>query len=335
MFHTDSISRTEQIISMNSLIRIQNAVFYAKSGEPDEIHSDKTPYPTQSSSVKSKVRYVGGMCVGKILFPQTQYLTRHCYDQPSQWEEKKKSVTVLHNHIYPSLSIAKTISTMPDTFHEIDHRQTIYGHLTIIDDALLQMFLKYDEIIHAYLTRDKITEWKVSFFWNVLHKSLDELYADQHLTIPSDMSPAIFKLLAIRYLKVSMKELKFKLMTKEKIKKSAAHRKAILMTESHVEDGPASKKSKTVEEIPVSTQPTPSTSEVQDSDETDCLCSVCDISYSSTYRLQWIECEKCKKWLHRKCDKSLRSHKLWKKLRANEKVYMCPQCKWIKQYCSG
>ena len=125
----------------------------------------------------------------------------------------------MHNHIYPSLSIAKTISTMPDTFHEIDHRQTIYGHLTIIDDALLQMFLKYDEIIHAYLTRDKIIEWKVSFFSNVLHKSLDELYADQHLTIPSDMSPAIFKLLAIRYLKVSMGELKFKLMTKEKIKK--------------------------------------------------------------------------------------------------------------------
>ena len=219
MFHTDSISGTEQIISMNSLIRIQNAVFDAKSGEPDEIDSDKTPYPTQSSSVKSKVRYVGGMCVGKILFPQTQYLTRHCYDQPSQWEEKKKSVTVLHNHIYPSLSIAKTIYTMPDTFHEIDHRQTIYGHLTIIGDALLHMFLKYDEIIHAYLTRDKITEWKVSFFSNVLHKSLDELYANQHLIIPSDMSPAIFKLLAIRYLKVSMKELKFKLMTKEKIKK--------------------------------------------------------------------------------------------------------------------
>ena len=105
---------------------------------------------------------------------------------------------------------------MPDTFHEIDHRQTIYGHLTIIDDALLEMFLKYDEIINAYLTRDKITEWKVSFFSNVLHKSLDELYADQHLTIPSDMSLAIFKLLAIRYLKVSRKELKFKLMTKGK-----------------------------------------------------------------------------------------------------------------------
>ena len=61
------------------------------------------------------------------------------------------------------------------------------------------MFLKYDEIIHAYLTRDKTTKSKVSLFSNVLHKSLDELYADQHLTIPNDMSPAIFKLLAIRY----------------------------------------------------------------------------------------------------------------------------------------
>ena len=63
MFHTDSISRQSKSFPW---IRLQNAVFSAKSGEPDEIDSDKTSYPTQSSSVQSKVRW--NVC-GKNTFP--------------------------------------------------------------------------------------------------------------------------------------------------------------------------------------------------------------------------------------------------------------------------
>ena len=45
--------------------RYTGCYFSGKSGEPDETHSDKTPYPTQCISVKSKIRCVKGMCVGK------------------------------------------------------------------------------------------------------------------------------------------------------------------------------------------------------------------------------------------------------------------------------
>ena len=73
----------------------------------------------------------------------------------------------------------------------------------------------------------KITSnvWKLSFFCKVLDKTVIELFACEHLSIPSDISPSTFGLLAIKYLKVSMKELKFKLQSKEKLRKSAAHRK--------------------------------------------------------------------------------------------------------------
>ena len=77
------------------------------------------------------------------------------------------------------------------------------------------MFVKYDEILYPYLCTSNLCEWKLNFFCNVLDKTVTELFACQQLSIPSDISPSTFKLLAIKYLKVSMKELKFKLQSQE------------------------------------------------------------------------------------------------------------------------
>ena len=329
LFLTESISKVHQIICVNALVRIENVIFSTKSKECEETEVVKSNYPTQTTSVKSKIRYVGGMCVGKILFPETQYLSRHCYEHSSAWEEKKKCVTALHNHIFPSLCIAKSESSFQDSLQEIQHRQTIYGHLTIIDDALFTMFLKYDEILYPYMSKEKMSQWKGSFFSTVIEKSLDQLFQDANVHIPSDLSRPIFRLLAVKYLKVSMKEWKYRIITEEDIKKRASHRKAILMDSTGLdEEMHASKKAKTTSSASVTNDThEESTSTEQTSDDADCLCVLCNVSWLTTSRLQWIECAKCRKWLHRKCDKALRSHKLWKRLTTTDETHTCPQCR--------
>ena len=295
-------------------------LFLSKSSNDDAANNNRA-YPNPTEGGVSKIRYVGGMCVGKILFPTTQYLTRHLYEENSTWQAKKQCVMSLHKHIFPSLNIAKQHSIYPESLSEIDHRQNVYGHLTVIDDDLYNMFIKYDEILHKYLNRSKMTTWKKSYFSNVLQKSIDELYLWDDVSIPSDVTREIFKLLAVKYLKVSMKAFKFQLQSDLNIKRTAAFRKAILMgTSLENTDAPAAKKPRHSKE----STGVPSNSEEQA--EVEYLCSGCNVSYSSTPKLQWIQCNTCKKWRHRKCDKGLRSHKLWKKLTTSDDPYTCPNC---------
>ena len=195
------------------------------------------------------------------------------------------------------------------------------------------MFLKYDEILYPYMSKEKMSQWKGSFFSTVIEKSLDQLFQDANVHIPSDLSRPIFRLLAVKYLKVSMKEWKYRIITQEDIKKRASHRKAILMDSTGLdEEMHASKKAKTTSSASITNDThEESTSTEQTSDDADCLCVLCNVSWLTTSRLQWIECAKCRKWLHRKCDKALRSLKLWKRLTTTDETHTCPQCRdWTR-----
>ena len=194
------------------------------------------------------------------------------------------------------------------------------------------MFVKYDEILYPYLCTSNLCEWKLSFFCNVLDKTVTELFACQQVSIPCDISPSTFKLLAIKYLKVSMKELKFKLQSQENLRKSAAHRKEILMDKSLVDPcAPPAKQTRVCATQLLNETASTSTANVEEDEDGEWLCSGCNVSWASTSKLQWIECTSCRKWTHRKCDKSLRSHKLWRRLKTTDDPYTCPLCQWIAQ----
>ena len=323
LFRISQVQQVHQIVCVNGLIRIQHAVFQSLS-EREETHPKPTPpYPTPNPSSKSKIRYVGGMCVGKLMFPTTQYLIRHCYNNSELWQQKRDLVKVLQNHVYPSLLIASKESAYPESLSEISHKKRTYGNLTVVDDSLFLMFMKYDEILYPLLCVSNLTDYKLDFFKRVLDVSVKELYACGDLTIPDDVSVHVFTLLAVRYVKVTMKEMKVKLLAEEKVKKCVAHRKHILMDKSLVEP-PTKKPCKSS-----TTDPAPqqcSSNDVEREGKDQCMCSGCGVSLASNKKLQRIQCNVCQRWRHRKCDCSLRSHKLWKKLQQPNEPYVCPLC---------
>ena len=77
LFHIACVEQVHQIVCMNAMVRIQNCVFECASKHKQPF-PPCPPYRPQTVGGKSKIRYVGGMCVGKIPFPYTQYLTKHC-----------------------------------------------------------------------------------------------------------------------------------------------------------------------------------------------------------------------------------------------------------------
>ena len=100
----------------------------------------------------SKVRYVGGMCVGRILASYTSYLCEHCHEDTELVKTRKAVVRALQARLYNTITIAKQESQCPDTLNEICHRQYKYGHLTVVDDGLFEMFVPMGSIVHTLLS---------------------------------------------------------------------------------------------------------------------------------------------------------------------------------------
>ena len=169
-----------------------------------------------------------------------------------------------------------------------------------IVDLWAWVYLNINEKLYPSLCISNLTDYELDFFKRVLDVFVKELYACGDLTITDDISVYGFMLLAVRYVKVTMKEMKMKLLAEEKIKqKCVAHRKHILMDKSLVEP-PTKKPCKSS-----TTDPPPqqcSTNNVERESKEKCMCSGCGVSLASHKKLQLIQCNVCQRWSHHKCD---------------------------------
>ena len=119
-------------------------------------------------------------------------------------EEKKVRVISLKKHVFDSLLIAELDSQMPDILSEIVHRQTQYGHLTIVENYL------------GYLKNFTNANYKCNFFSSVLSSVMDSMFVDFDISWPSDLTPAVLHALFCKYLRVCMKELWLRIMEQQK-----------------------------------------------------------------------------------------------------------------------
>jgi hypothetical protein len=76
--------------------------------------------------------------------------------------------------------------------------------------------------------------------------------------------------------------------------------------------------------IHIDSEPGPSHSEPEQHSENDShvICKVCDTHDKET---QWIQCDSCNAWLHRKCA-GLKHHMKWKKHQRKGSHFFCKEC---------
>ena len=99
---------------------------------------------------------------GHVIHHTTQYLCQNVCIKPHV-TNRSCTVQVLKKHVSNSIVIAKLESKLPETLSEIIYRQTKYGHLTIVDDQLFMMFLKFDHQIYPHLTSQDVSVHKDNF----------------------------------------------------------------------------------------------------------------------------------------------------------------------------
>ena len=183
-FHIACVEQVHQFFCMNVMVRIQNCVFECTSKDKQPT-PPCPPYRPQTVGGKSKIRYVGGMCRRNTFYYTPSTLRSTATRNVNHGKEKGATVKLIHDHIYLWLFIAAKDTSDPDSLSKITRRKTRFGHLTVIDDELFSMIVKY-EVLYSYLCTSNICEWKLSLFCEVFDKTVTELFACQQLSIPSD-----------------------------------------------------------------------------------------------------------------------------------------------------
>ena len=67
----------------------------------------------QKSQNKCKLRYLGGMCVAKVVYRENNYIMRNIYKEKADIQSKQQMVRYLKKHTYNSLDIAQSLIFLP------------------------------------------------------------------------------------------------------------------------------------------------------------------------------------------------------------------------------
>ena len=294
--------------------------------------STKTTAPTTQCSLTggelAKIRYVGGMCVGQVLHRNTDYVCRNIHKDMAKVNERKDLINQLTNHTYNTLTIAQSESNQPSSLTEIAHRQTPYGHLTIVDDELFNIFKDFHIILQPKLDA-KMFQSSHSFR-TILDDCITTLLGLENIS-PTLMSLSILYPILTKYMRTCVKEMGLRVVH-EHVQWKLAHRKQVIVEEA---EGKGQKRP-LHEESTSSSQPPqnhPTLSPSSSVAHNDNICSICKKEWVEKSRLLWVECTVCSSWLHRKCDPYLKPMKVWREVQKPRASYPCPTCrtpKWWK-----
>ena len=322
--HLKDLSNSQELrqshlyLGIQILLAVQNKFFETMPDHQPNVHSSFIAQDTGDA----KLRYVGGMCVGKVIYRDTQFICCNVLKMDEYVNKKKKTVMALRKHLYNSITIAQNETTYPDSLSEIIHRQTQYGHLTIIDDPLFIFFKELQQFITPLLTPQNLHQHKQDLFCEIMKNALESI--DKTITPPAglnidDLSPVITK-----YIRTCLKEMGLRLQESCQVKKKMAHRKQVLLEE--VVGSPA-KKSKVNASDSSHSHADNTADTSSDTVDPSNICAICKKEWKMNQRLLWIECTECLAWLHRKCDRSLKQQSAWKRASAEHAHYSCPSCR--------
>ena len=335
MFNCEKLENPHISVGVSMLLRIQD-YYFAHSTNTAQQQSVIVQEPYSQN--RSKVRYIGGMCIGRILSKYTNYVCDNCHKDSEEVHKKKSTISKLQHHIFNTLTIAKDESQCIDTLEEIIHRQYKYGHLTIIDDHLFNMFLQLDRIIHDIMSTNTWYKEKDNFFQYLMSCSLDELYKLKD-PIYEHLDAFTMRPVFAIYLRTCLKEMGYRIAQTFKVKKKLAHRKQVMLEENNMV--PMSSRvlstqiGNTAEistpcEVPSTSQDdmdTTSPSNKRCSEDDANTCIICLKRWNDKSHLLCVECTSCNMWLHKKCDRTLKNPKRWKVVSQQGSKYPCPKCR--------
>ena len=343
-----SVQQHHVSLSMSALLAIQDLYFACRAKVDNPTDTAPSTVNIPAIGCDAKIRYVAGMCVGRVIYKECDFVCRNIHTDDTKVKQKRDLVCSLKKHVYNTIHIAQCETSHPLSLTEIVHRQSKYGHLTIVDDRLFQLFKEFDNHLHSHLNMNTMRFNDDKFFDALLSNTLHDVMTETDVcTSCPDFSASLLRPVFAKYLRVCLKELGIRITNTLNIKKKVAHRKQVLLdectvpkftkidTQQTVANKPSLPQavSATAEDVTIPAECTASPSAdihslstTEPTSNEEYHCAMCKGPYVAN-RLNWIECTSCQQWLHRKCDSTLKTQKKWKAVIGDGAVYHCPQCR--------
>ena len=288
------------------------------------------------------------MCVGRVIYKECNFVCRNIHTNDTKVKQKRDLVFSLKKHVYNIIHFAQCETSQPLSLTEIVHRQSKYGHLSIVDDRLFQLFKEFDNHLHLHLNINTMCFNDDKFFDALLSNTLHDVMAETDVcrSCPDFSSSLLWPVFA-KYLHVCLKEPGIRITNTLNIKKKVSSQETSFIrwmycAKTHENRYPTNYGPRTLT--------SPST--VNDCWRCNHSCWMYCISFSWYWftiynssdfqwgislcyckgpyvgnRFNWIEYSIFQQWLHRKCDSTLKAQKRWKAVMADGAVDHCPQCR--------
>ena len=308
---------------MSALLAIQDLYFACRAKVDNPTDTAPSTVNIPAIGCDAKIRYVAGMCVGRVIYKECDFVCHNIHTDDTKVKQKRDLVCSLKKHVYNTIHIAQCETSHPLSLTEIVHRQSKYGHLTIVDDRLFQLFKEFDNHLHPHLNMNTMRFNDDKFFDALLSNTLHDVMTETDVCMYcQDLSASLLRPVFAKYLRVCLKELGIRITNTPNIKKKLAHKKQALLDECTV---PKLKKidtqltvankpslpqavSATAEDVttPAECTASPSAdihslSTTEPTSNEEYHCAMCKGHYVAN-RLNWIKCTSCQQWLHHKCD---------------------------------
>lgn len=303
---------------------------------------------------KSRIRYVGGYCLAKLHMKSVQIMQSNMFSNSKSghiaFDEARKSVEIL-NVLKEEEHYLKQITTDPDSLLDTDRRQNVNHGLTNLNDDTFQFFIQLTSTCLTQLSQQDLGKSMYNNCLATIHsdKKLFEQFThvvashlktenvqefsyehemlnlDQILNNIVSLSAQmcfVYNELTRKFLMVLFAQFCRDVKSAFKIKKTMAHRKQIRVSKDQ---------EKNISQIPVqervhskvcveSSEPVPSVSTLTETDNSD-VCKVCKLQTGE----EWIQCDSCQSWHHRKCA-GLSNVLKWKKFSRTGTQWLCKDC---------
>ena len=189
----------------------------------------------------------------------------------------------------------------------------------------------YEKFSHMVVTR--LNSEKVEDFYDSTLNIADYL---ENLVCTSAQICQIYNELVQKYFMVLFGQFRRDVKSLLKVQKTMAHRKQIKVSKSESKSSDKTKSTKKTSKVRASSEsrmtsqaepePGPSTlndspDETSDSENASDVCVKCNIGEGS----DWIQCDSCNSWLHRKCA-GLSNYMKWKKYSKDSAKWYCKEC---------
>lgn len=281
----------------------------------------------------------------------------------SVFKEAKISVNII-NSLKEEEHYLKETTTNPESLADTDRRQNVNRGLTNVTDSIYDFFLYLTKTCLSKLVHENLVTYGESmynkcldvvqsetnlyeFFSHLvilrLHPGSIEEFHDSHvnlsehlenMVITSAQIHRIYNELVRKYFMVLFAQFCRDVKSTLKVKKTMAHRKQIKVAKStekskkgqgdkQTSKTPTSSK-KTI--MPSQIEPEPGTSTAAQDEMTpgtsdSDLCAKCKTGEGN----DWIQCDGCNSWLHRKCA-GLANYRKWKKYSKESASWFCTAC---------